>query len=153
MVLNCQSGCAMLLQLEFTAWPGHPRSRLTPQNANLARWFCDAKLRIEVHASAEVNSDWSLRPFMPEIPRWLNAAESLKPNALFNAFFVALAALMVADSMLFPAPKSNGMIVKMSMLAWTAAARWISWVPAKFGPLCRIGMVTMTVRFGRCCFT
>src|SRR5262245_26106791 len=125
----------MLLQLEFTAWPGQPRSRFTPQNASRARWFWAAKSRIWVHVVGEVSSDWSLRPFMPEMPLWANAVAWDQPNALRSEVFRPLVALTVALNMLFPAPKSNGMMVNMSMFAWVEAARLTSWVPAKLRPL------------------
>ena len=62
------------------------------------------------------------------------AVSSLQPNAVFSAFFSPSAALTVFWYMFAPPPKSNGMMVKTSMLAPSAAARLMSRVPHHVGP-------------------
>ena len=64
---------------------------------------------------------------------WRVGGASSQPNADFSAFFRPSVAFTVFWYMFAPPPKSNGMIVKMSMLAPSAWAWLISRMPVARG--------------------
>src|SRR2546430_1699926 len=87
-------------------------------------------------------SDWSVLPFIDEMPVCRYAVPADEPNALVTWACNPSAALVVEADM-FPPPKSNGMIVKMSTAPPDAAAFLISCWPHQFGPLVVVPNVTI----------
>src|SRR4051812_46151235 len=111
-------------------------------------WLVFAQLRMFVQIAVVVVSDWSDKPFMPEMPTWAYACASDQPNAVLSAFFRPFAAFTVLANMSAPPPKSNGMIVKTSTFAPSAAAWLIRRVPQNVGPVVPVPNVRMVLMPG-----
>src|SRR5215207_806640 len=90
---------------------------------------------------------------MPEMPIWAYAVASDHPNALFSEFFSPSVALTVLPYMSAPPPKSNGMIVKLSMFAPSAAAWVMSRLPHQVGPVVLVPNVMIVLMPGLFCLT
>ena len=110
---------------------GSGRSRLTDQNASRARPRALAQSRICVQVAGVVSSCWSDRPFMPEMPMCgVGRARRTSRRRVLQRVLQALGRVdRVLVNMFALPPKSNGMMVKTSMFACSAAAWLISRMP------------------------
>ena len=133
--MKSQSACAMPLQADCTPPPGHGRSRLTargePGDAAGLGPVPDLRPHLGGREFLLVGQAVHARDAHVCVRLGVGPAERV-----FSAFFRPSAASDGAGDHVAGAPKSNGMMVKLSILACIDAALLISLVPAKFGPVC-----------------